>query len=441
MQNENKEIAELILPEIKERKGFLVYVKIVFIPILLYIFVLLGYLGQLDLRVESHTLFMMGIILFIALIFARHNAEYASNIFEQQKNEFKQALKKYIMKNFLTIGNETKCNASFDEFAYSYIKGARNENFASIATSIFPMLGILGTFVSIAISMPDFSSNDSLMLEQEISQLLGGVATAFYVSIYGIFLALWWMFFEKFGKSKIQRLITRQKISTSGFFWTKEEMDHKYLSLSLKHFEKIGVIFDQVSNEDFFKELDYSIERKFGLFQEMLSVEEKSIKLSSEHIKQTMSELTRAHRTQKDLSKVYLEMTNAIGLLNQNLRDISTRMSEQYNRLLDVSNEKTQHLDRTLSSLDERIDVFKRSFEHYQNSMLENQEKVFIGFKNSLLQGMREFKDVYEEERNIDDKIAMMSQMKAEIQEIDQEASGVIAKLSKEDNSLAKNEI
>ncbi len=30
-------------------------------------------------------------------------------------------------------------------------------NFAKIGTSTFPMLGILGTFIAIAISMPDFT--------------------------------------------------------------------------------------------------------------------------------------------------------------------------------------------------------------------------------------------------------------------------------------------
>lgn len=72
--------------------------------------------------------------------------------------------------------------------------------------------------------MPNFSSSDTAALEQEIALLLSGVGTAFYVSIYGIFLALWWMFFEKFGKSKIERLLNRQKNSTSGFFGQKKSL-------------------------------------------------------------------------------------------------------------------------------------------------------------------------------------------------------------------------
>ena len=439
MEVKSEEILELVLPEGKERKSSLVYFKIIFIPALLYVLILLGYFGIIHFKIELHTAIMTGIIFLTALIFSRHSAEYAYSIFEQQKDEFKQALKRYIMKNFLTIGKDTKSNADFDDFAYSYIKGARNENFASIGATIFPMMGILGTFISIAISMPNFSSNDIQTLEQEIAELLSGVATAFYVSIYGIFLALWWMFFEKYGKSKMTKLLNRQKNSTSNFFWSKEELDQRYLSESLKHFDKIGAIFQQVSSEDFFSELDKTIERKFSLFQDMLNVEEKAIRISGEHIKQTMGELSKAQRDQRDLGKLYAEMLNGISTLSQNLRDINTRMSEQYNRLLDISSEKIAHLDKTLLSFDERVEKFEKNFELYEKAMLENQEKVFNGFKTSLFEGMQQFKEVYEEERNIDDKIQMMNGLKKEIEALDDETNQTLMKLQNRGLSQGKN--
>ncbi|QWU79923.1 hypothetical protein DU474_03490 [Campylobacter novaezeelandiae] len=439
MEIKSEEISELILPESKENKGYLVYLKIILIPTILYILILLGYFGKISFKVEIHTVVMTGIIFITALIFARHNAEYAYSIFEQQKNEFKQALKRYIMKHFLTIGKDTKSNANFNDFAYNYIKGARNENFASIGSAIFPMMGILGTFVSIALSMPNFNSSDTASLEHEISLLLNGVGTAFYVSIYGIFLALWWIFFEKYGMSKIQKLLNRQKNSTNDFFWTKEEIDQRYLRESLEHFDKIGAIFKQVSNNDFFKELDHAIDRKFSIFQDMLNVEEKAIRLSSEHIKQTMGELSRAQRDQRDLGRLYSEMLNAVGILNQNLKEISTRMSEQYNRLLDISSEKIAHFDKTLSSFDEKVQHFQKGFELYEKSMLENQEKIFNTFKTSLFEGMQKFKEIYEEERNIDEQIEVMNTLKKEIEELDKETSEVISKLE-DNNSLSNNQ-
>lgn len=427
-------VSQLVLPEIRERKGFLVYLKIVFIPCFIYVLALLAYFGYIDFKMELVTLVLMGFILLLALIFAKHNAEYASSAFEQQGDEFKQALKSYIMKNFLKIGREIKSNASFDDFANAYITHFRSENFATIASSIFATLGILGTFISIALFMPSFNTSDLSSLEWAISQFLSGVSNAFYIAVYGIFLSLWWVFFERFGRNKIQKLLYRQKNSTSNFFWTKEELEQRYFTQGLKHFDKIGVIFEQVSNEDFFKELNNSIERKFGLFQKMLSVEEKAIHLSNEHIKQNMNELHRAQKNQKDLSRVYLELGDSINTLQHSLKEISTRMSEQYNHLLNISNERIAHLDKTLAGLDEKIENFKRSFGYYQDLMLSNQEKVFMGFKQSLIQGMKEFKEAYEDEKNIDDSIELMSKLKADMTKLDNEASEVITKLKEEYN-------
>ncbi|MBZ7931869.1 hypothetical protein H2268_06265, partial [Campylobacter sp. RM12910] len=237
---------------------------------------------------------------------------------------------------------------------------------------------------------------------------------------------------EKFGKSKIERLLNRQKNSTSGFFWTKEELDQRYLSESLQHFEKIGAIFKQVSNQDFFAELDHAIDRKFKIFQDMINVEEKAIRLSGEHIKQTMGELSRAQRDQRDLGKLYSEMLNGIGMLNQNLKEVNMRMSEQYNRLLDISNEKIQHFDKTLGIFTDEVERFSHNFKLYEQEMLQSQEKIFEGFKTSLFEGMHKFKEIYEEEKNIDEKIKMMGEFKKEIQDLNEETNEMIKKIGKE---------
>jgi len=56
-----------------------------------------------------------------------------------------------------------------EDFINDYYKSFRNDNFAVVATSLFPMLGILGTFTAIAISMPDFSIDDMGSLDKQIS--------------------------------------------------------------------------------------------------------------------------------------------------------------------------------------------------------------------------------------------------------------------------------
>ena len=206
----------------------------------------------------------------------------------------------------------------------------------------------------------------------------------------------------------------------------------------MQHFDKIGTIFKQVSSDDFFSELDHTIERKFGIFQDMLNIEEKAIRLSSEHIKQSMSELSKMQRDQRDLGKLYSEMLNGVSLLNQNLKEVSTRMSEQYNRLLNISTEKITHLDKTLESFDDKIERFSKNFELYEKAMLESQEKIFNGFKTSLFEGMEKFKEIYEEEKNIDEKIELMDEFKKELNALDNETKEVIAKLEGKENENLK---
>ncbi|MEZ4694545.1 MAG: MotA/TolQ/ExbB proton channel family protein [Aliarcobacter sp.] len=167
------------------------------VPMGLFALVLLCYLGFFPLKVELHSVVLIGFIFFIYIFFVKHNAYFVSCKFKTQYHDLSYSLKEYINKNLLTIGDITKANGSVDDFLQDYTSNIRNTNFSSIASGIFPTLGILGTFISIAFSMPDFNAGTSSALEGEISKLLGGVGTAFYVSIYGIFLSIWWTFFEK----------------------------------------------------------------------------------------------------------------------------------------------------------------------------------------------------------------------------------------------------
>ncbi|ENE4041114.1 hypothetical protein ABNG42_001496, partial [Campylobacter jejuni] len=118
----------------------------------------------------------------------------------------------------------------------------------------------------------------------------------------------------------------------------------------------------------------------------------------------------------------------------------NTRMSEQYNRLLDISSDKIHHLDKTLSAFDEKIERFGKNFELYEKAMLESQEKVFEGFKASLFEGMHKFKEVYEEEKSIDAKIKMMDELKKEMKALDEETSQMMSKLSGDENQNKENE-
>ena len=243
------------------------------VPTLLFILVILCYFGVLPLKVEIHSVILIGAIYFIYLFFIRHNAYFVACKFRTLYADLQIALLDYINSNLLTIAQTSKANGSVDDFLQDYTSNLRNSNFSSIASGIFPTLGILGTFISIALSMPDFTSNNIVALDSEITKLLSGVGTAFYVSIYGIFLSIWWIFFEKFGLSRFHHDSYIIKESTKNFFWTKIDIESIHIKSNIDNFSSMSKIFAELTSSQAMYDINRSIEQRAKSIDELLQKE------------------------------------------------------------------------------------------------------------------------------------------------------------------------
>lgn len=243
------------------------------VPTLLFILVILCYFGVLPLKVEIHSVILIGAIYFIYLFFIRHNAYFVACKFRTLYADLQIALLDYINNNLLTIAQTSKANGSVDDFLQDYTSNLRNSNFSSIASGIFPTLGILGTFISIALSMPDFTSNNIAALDSEITKLLSGVGTAFYVSIYGIFLSIWWIFFEKFGLSRFHHDSYIIKESTKNFFWTKIDIESIHIKSNIDNFSSMSKIFEELTSSQAMYDINRSIEQRAKSIDELLQKE------------------------------------------------------------------------------------------------------------------------------------------------------------------------
>lgn len=426
----NKHDFELNLPEENRRVRWAVYAKIVAFPVLLYVFFVANYYASFGLSLSLNALALMGVILLVALIFARHNAEFGCLVFEQQKLEFKRDLKEFILKTLLSIGKDTKSNASFDDFMENYSRFVRNDSFANIATSVFALLGILGTFICLALNLPELSNMKFENFEFEISKLLSALGTAFYVCIYGLLLCLWWMFFERFGITRFNRIINRHKLATKGFFWSKEEIQSKYLQAGIASFSQISTIFNYVSNQEFFSELDSLVERKFTNFTSMLKTEEQAVRLSSEHIKQTMATLLKTQKDQKDIVRVHSDILNALYTFNQNLKDMQLNFAENYARLHNISDERISRLERAIGAFGDNLDKIEGKLEIFSGEILEKQKLALDGFKAGMIEGMQAFKSTFDSENiSTDDGLAMINKIRNEIESIDNEANEALNSL------------
>ena len=394
MESKNEITDEFSLLKESKRSLFGVYIKIVFIPVLVFLIFLAGYLNYISLKVESHSIVMLGFLLFIALIFARHNAEYGCCLFESRSAIFKDELKKYIMSHLMVVGNRKKSNAPFESFSDNFTNNLRNENYASVAAGVFPMLGILGTFISIAISMPHFSSTNINSLEAEIAQLLGGVGTAFYVSIYGIFLALWWIYFEKKGLSRFESIIYRYKSVTKNFFWEKDEISQSLMSEILNQNEKVANSFETVFNTEFTKNLRTAMKENFHTFEEMLDLQKNSLKITSSNLNETISLFNNVGEISKNINQDFEKIINSFSKLVDDTNEIYLNLSKQLEKLLSFNDKKDGNLQNLANGLIDSLDEFKASLENFNKEFLNEQNETQNIFKQSVVKSVDEIKKV-----------------------------------------------
>ena len=323
-----------MLPTEESSNCFPNFLVILSVPLLMFCAAIAAYFGYLPLKVEMHTLVILGFIFFIFIFFIKHNANYAACGFRNSFYDIGEKLQGYLNKNLLSINGEKKSLSNIDDFLYKYINTFRNDNFSTIATTVFPMLGILGTFVSIAMSMPDFSVQNTNALDREISVLLSGVGTAFYASIYGIFLSLWWMFFEKRGISKINRTLEYINTLYSKYVWNQNELDkYQYENRQIENQNLVTALKEiftadkvRVLNEEYLSNFKDIIETTSSSFSNIT----KDMNGAANKLSETLSGVqysSEALNATQNLDTIIKEFTNATSNLDHTISNVNEKLS------------------------------------------------------------------------------------------------------------------
>ena len=375
------------------------------VPSALFAIIILCYLGKLPLAVEIHSVILIGFIYFIYLFFVRHNAYYSSCKFKTQYESMFFSLKDYIDNNLLTIDDTTKANGSVDDFLKDYTSNLRNNNFSSIASGIFPTLGILGTFISIALSMPDFSSANTTALEQEISILLGGVGTAFYVSIYGIFLSIWWTFFEKIGMSRFEHDTYMIKETTKSYFWTKIDIESIHIKSNLNNFSKMSEVFEKLTSSDLMDNITILIEKRVALLDDLLKKEvllttkisdniEHNEKLSTmlKDMTLNMSTTIKTFEQSKDSYTISAQLlNNSIGKLNGHLDNLSSdNLKAIYSNIVKSIETMKNDMEKIEWKFKQGLDEYDTKFTDKLQNSLESIDKQTV----KIIEDLTEFKEL-----------------------------------------------
>lgn len=93
-------------------------------------------------------------------------------------------------------------------YIFRRTKENNNEHLFDFIPHLFPTLGILFTFLGIAIGLWNFDSND---IEKSIPELMNGLKTAFLVSIFGVSLLVVFSFWTNIKKKELEKDVISQE--------------------------------------------------------------------------------------------------------------------------------------------------------------------------------------------------------------------------------------
>jgi len=345
---------------------------IVLIPFLFLSGLVLAYMGIFPLKVELHTLLIVAFIFVVFMFFVRHNANYAVCHMRASFSKMEDALQTELRANALTIMDKTKSTLNVNDFIAEYYKDIRNDNFARVAPSVFPMLGILGTFIAIALSMPDFTVKDLDALDREISLLLSGIGTAFYASIYGIMLSLIWTYFEKRGSTKVDKNIyDLEKIYNARVWKESELIKHKHMQSELKDQEIVKAL-KETFNMDFIKELNEQYLKNFSI---IMSDTNDSFTQLGEHIRKASEDL------RSTLNKIdnRQESVNAVDIIKKNIEGFNLnaenlqKSMDRFDGTIDYTFDK---IDSEVGQIVEKLSLFARMLSEQNQTILQNMTKM-----------------------------------------------------------------
>jgi methyl-accepting chemotaxis protein len=333
-----------------------IFFMIFIIPFLFVVALLAGYLNYLPFKVEIHTLITIGFIFVVFLFFIRHNAAYSACKIRHNFAWMEDQLQEELKANALTIMGKTKSTLEIRDFAEEFFKDVRDDNYARVASSIFPMLGILGTFIAIALSMPDFTVSSGDKLDHEISLLLSGIGTAFYASIYGIFLSLWWIFFERRGLAQIESSTQKLEKIYGEKIWKKSELiKHEHAQAELKD-QKIIQTLKETFSLDFIRDLN---EQYIKNYKTIIDDTTNSFEMLSRHMHDASQELRNTLLALNDRK----ESVNAVETIKSNIKG--------FNRNAEALSQNLTHFDQSVGQTFMAIDQELAKAVHKLGDMTE----------------------------------------------------------------------
>lgn len=169
-------------------------------------------------------------------------------------------------KTFIDYGSMTKTNHQAKEFfsEYTILNVKLDVRFLNNMASSLVGLGVLGTFLGLAIGVSSIQLTNSETIKASIDTLLKGMGTAFTTSIWGMFLSLLFTLIYKYKQSKISKKINELCLSLDSEY--KIELQ----DLEIIQAEKQKKIIHELFNEYLVADTDEGKQLPKNVFRQLL---------------------------------------------------------------------------------------------------------------------------------------------------------------------------
>lgn len=241
-----------------------------------------------------------------------------------------------------------------------------------VGAGINVSIGVLGTFIGLSVGLADLQLGDTDALRSGIGGLLDGMKVAFYSSVFGVLLSLFWTFFDRLLSSKLDKEID----------WHSERMDYLLSTddeeLFLNRLEKISrnqadhlktLLTDALENAmkpivGTIQTSNGQISSAFGQLSDQFSQLQSGVDNQSKLLEKQI-EFTKTNS--QDISEKLVEQIT--GGTQQSITDFSGVIKDSQN----LQTQMIETVNHVVSSL--------ANTEKSQSSTLEKTERMFTQFE------------------------------------------------------------
>ncbi len=193
------------------------------------------------------------------------------------------------------------------------------------------------------------------------------MGTAFYVSIYGIFLSIWWVLFDKTGLSKFEKTVNSIKVNTKKQFWNKEEIEQTYFKKSMENYEKLNQVFHNFAQDELIENMNKTLMQRVEMFEKIITHEQKAVQSTTIQMNESIKTMKTAQSANEQIA---LDFKGMLLLF----KDASTQLEQSALAFEKMSNSIVMKDESLVKIADSLNSISSQNIDQIHQSIIKNFE-------------------------------------------------------------------